>query len=382
MKNNRLLILSVLFLVLIVPSVMAVTLGEFLAKFSEGVAWYQANPMFLDALLIFSFFLAVVQYGLKKAWKDGGRLGTTIAVIFSIAMTAGIIFYMIENNVAMLGNSTAVNLMILGTFIAVIVTILVKTFPEHMASIGFSTFFIVHFLLINNVKFYSDFMDKDGVVQPLIWIVVVISGIFLAMGIFGLVAKAFGKGAAAVTSGKLRSEKEMEAERTLEKQKDRRTARKVERGSLALLNKEASTIQDAKKVLSEIINDLAGATGAGNYKSIRKKIKNLKKLVEGIGAYVGIAANLAVKAEKIPSLERKYKSRLTAAESQIILLVPEMNNSVALLVEHCRGETLNATEAKTVAESMNNQFTKVLKWSERVIGYEREITAKIEEGHE
>lgn len=185
------------------------------------------------------------------------------------------------------------------------------------------------------------------------------------------------------TWGKPKTDVVMARERKLHAQVDEKSARGAEREAKDLLARESSKIDEAKKIVSDIIRILAGGRPAftSNISALRKQTAKLKKLSMSIGGYVGMSSNLTEKVERRldPSLQAKYSTKLETIRNKLLELESDVSSKVADLVEVCKdAQTLDPAKAKSLANGINTQFSQVLKFSEGLVVLDGEIHEDLE----
>ncbi len=382
------LVLFIIMAALCSHIVLAQSLGgieNLLLNFNGILNLYETSPLFFDAVLIFMFFLSLIQWGLKKGASNmDNKFRSGISVSIGLLITFSFVFWLKSKGTSLfqVGGPILTTIIII-TSIVIVLTILFRSFgKEHRATIIFSSLFVVHFILINAIEAYGNFLEDSETIGGLVSLIVLISGIFLFLSIIGLLMKAFTKGKANAISGLIKSKKEMEEERKYDAQKEEKEVKDAGRKSKRLLRRESSKIDQAKEILGEIVRllsgDWSGNIARRNITELRKKVGELRKLSVGIGAYVGLANNLSRKIQKYEDIEKNYGRKLMSISRELLKIEHQINNAIANFVESCKGDSIDPKKARELAKGLDNKFSYVLKWSEGLAALEREIYEELE----
>jgi len=385
LKRDALFIFSFLLFSILAPSVFAQAdlsggIGNIASAFTNFIDLYDGAPYFFDFVLLLILILTVIQAGLKTGAKSFDKKSVNIiSTVFALIASLVIVFAMRANNLTLLDSTGPIGSTILVAVIVIglLMIVFAKVPEKHRWTVAFFAIFIIHFLALNYLSWYGPLLEANPNVSTIVSIIVMISLIFVIFSIIGLFFKAFHKGSTAIQASKTKTSEEMETERKYTAQKEERSARTAERTATRALRREASKISEAKNILGEIIHILAGGTVL-NKTNLRKRTGRLKRLSVAIGGYVGIASNLATKIERFESVKDKYSAKLVVISNKLLALEHEVNNNIGELVEACKQTDIDAAEAKRLSLLLDNEFSKVLQWSEGLLALEREIYEDLE----
>ncbi len=164
---------------------------------------------------------------------------------------------------------------------------------------------------------------------------------------------------------------------------DLKEAREWEKQSVRTLRREATKIKEAKKVLAGLVDAIA----KNDPRALRGKrwllgqVAKVKKLEVGIGGYVGLAANAAMRIKGVEDAPDEQATQLETASDNILKLNKEISEGIRELTEAARNGRLE--DAAEQARKINDAYSALLKWTNSVVALEHQVTvflaAKVEE---